>query len=61
MDNKDNKENNSKNQQQNQPQMSKEEASYILNAVEANEKATREKVQKINVEKASKNQPEKNW
>jgi hypothetical protein len=41
--------------------MSKEEANYILNAVESNEKNTREKVQKIKAEKASKDQPEKNW
>jgi hypothetical protein len=41
--------------------MSKEEVSYILNTVEANEKNTREKVQKLKAEKASKNQPEKNW
>jgi hypothetical protein len=41
--------------------MSREEANYILNTVEANEKNTREKVQKLNVEKASKDKPEKNW
>jgi tetratricopeptide (TPR) repeat protein len=72
-DNKDNKENqdskdnkdksgDSKNQsQKQQPEMSKEEANYILNAVEANEKKTREKVGKLNAAKAAKNQPEKNW
>jgi tetratricopeptide (TPR) repeat protein len=62
----DNKENNdkpdnSKGQSSAQPEISKSEADYILNAVEANEKNTREKAQKVNAARASANQPEKNW